>query len=122
MTQRFDRRLSDAEDGFTVQDFELWWLLIFPVFFGLGRLAARWTCARCWARRSMCRPLYFTGLQALVDDELIRAAAALAEAVRHQPRAAEGLQVALARLYCKRGEHDLAIRQLTACCKTTPMT
>ena len=24
-----------------MQDFELWWLLVFPVFFGLGWLAAR---------------------------------------------------------------------------------
>ena len=47
-----------------------------------------------------------------MDDETDRAAAALAEVVVPPARAAE-LQKALARLYRKRGEHDLAIRQLT---------
>ena len=42
-----------------------------------------------------------------------RAAAALAEVVRHQPRAPPSCRRKLARLYRKRGEHDLAIRQLT---------
>lgn len=95
-----------------MQDFELWWLLVFPVFFGLGWLAARVDMREVLGQAKHVPASYFTGLQALVDDETDRAAAALAEVVRHQPRAAE-LQVALARLYRKRGEHDLAIRQLT---------
>jgi lipopolysaccharide biosynthesis regulator YciM len=95
-----------------VQDFELWWLLVFPVFFGLGWLAARVDMREVLGQARRVPASYFTGLQALVDDKTEQAASALAEVVRHQPRAAE-LHVALARLYRKRGEHDLAIRLLT---------
>lgn len=71
-----------------MQDFELWWLLIFPVFFGLGWLAARVDMREVLGQAKHVPASYFTGLQALVDDETDRAAAALAEVVRHQPRAA----------------------------------
>ena len=40
-----------------MQDFELWWLLIFPVFFGLGWLAARVDMREVLGQGSMCRSL-----------------------------------------------------------------
>ena len=52
-----------------MQDFELWWLLVFPVFFGLGWLAARVDMREVLGQARRVPASYFTGLQALVDDK-----------------------------------------------------
>ena len=92
-----------------MQEFELWWLLVFPVFFGLGWLAARIDMREVLASARAVPASYFKGLTALVDADDNEAVRRLAEVARTQPKAVE-LQVALGKLYRRRGENDLAIR------------
>lgn len=92
-----------------MQDFELWWLLVFPVFFGLGWLAARIDMRAVMEQARAVPASYFRGLHALLDDNTEEAVAELTEVARAQPRAFE-LALALGRLHRRRGENDLAIR------------
>ncbi|MCW3481378.1 lipopolysaccharide assembly protein LapB [Neisseriaceae bacterium JH1-16] len=90
-------------------DLDLWWLLLFPAFFGLGWFAAR-VDMRTVLKQAMAVPSgFFKGLDALVDDKTDVAAGALAEVARQHPAALE-LQLTLGKLYRKRGENDRAIR------------
>ena len=95
-----------------MQDFELWWLLVFPVFFGLGWFAARVDMRAVLGQAKAIPAAYFKTLLALVNNHSDRAVEALTEVVRHAPRDHE-LPLVLAQLHKKRGEHDLAIRLLT---------
>ena len=90
-------------------DFELWWLLIFPLFFALGWLAARIDMRAVSAGARKLPTNYFRGLAALVDDDTSEASRRLAEVARQEPGALD-LQIALGKLYRRRGENDLAIR------------
>ena len=92
-----------------MQDFELWWLLVFPVFFGLGWLAARIDMREVLRAAEVVPSSYFRGLSALVADNTEHAVQALAMVAKNQPRERE-LQLALGQLYRRRGENDLAIR------------
>lgn len=90
-------------------ELDLWWLLLFPAFFGLGWLAAR-VDMRAVLKQAKAVPAgYFKGLDALVEDKTDVAAQSLAEVARQQPTALE-LQLTLGKLYRKRGENDRAIR------------
>lgn len=94
-------------------ELELWWLVLclifYPVFFGLGWLAAR-VDLRSVLKQAMAVPgNFYRALDALVEQKTDIAAQALAEVSQQQSGTVE-LQVTLGKLYRRRGEHDKAIR------------
>lgn len=90
-------------------ELDLWWLLLFPAFFGLGWFAARVDMRTVLKQAKAVPTGFFRGLDALVEDKTDIAASALAEVARQQGSALE-LQHTLGKLYRKRGENDRAIR------------
>ncbi|WP_434778879.1 lipopolysaccharide assembly protein LapB [Neisseria sp. Ec49-e6-T10] len=90
-------------------ELEIWWLLLCPLFFGMGWLAAR-IDMRTVLKHAMSIPSgFFKSLDALVENKTDVAAEALNEVTRQQPGALE-LQLTLGKLYRRRGENDKAIR------------
>ncbi len=90
-------------------DFQLWWLLSWPLFFGLGWLAAR-IDIRHLVRESRSLPRsYLSGLNFLLKEQPDKAIDAFLEAVRIDPQTVE-LHFALGNLFRRRGELDRAIR------------
>lgn len=90
-------------------DFEFWWLLSWPLFFGLGWLAAR-IDIRHLVRESRKLPRsYLSGLNFLLSEQPDKAIDAFLEAVRVDPQTVE-LHFALGNLFRRRGELDRAIR------------
>ncbi len=90
-------------------EFELWWLLAFPLFFVLG-----WTAARVdikhLVRESRALPgSYFKGLNFLLNEQPDKAIDAFLEAAKLDPETME-LHFALGNLFRRRGEADRAIR------------
>ena len=90
-------------------EFELWWLLVIPLFFGLGWLAARIDMRAVILSARKLPTDYFKGLSALVDGDTAEASRRLTEVARQEPDVLE-LQVSVGKLYRRRGENDLAIR------------
>jgi len=90
-------------------EFEYWWLLGFPLFFGLGWLAAR-IDIRHLVRESRALPRsYFRGLNFLLNEQPDKAIEAFLEVVKVDPETVE-LHFALGSLFRRRGEYDRAIR------------
>lgn len=90
-------------------DFEYWWLLALPLFFGLGWLAAR-IDIRHLVRESRALPRsYFKGLNFLLNEQPDKAIEAFIEVVKVDPETVE-LHFALGSLFRRRGEYDRAIR------------
>ena len=90
-------------------DFQLWWLLAFPLFFALGWVAARIDIGHV-VRDSRSLPRsYFKGLNFLVNEQPDKAIEAFLEAVKVDPQTIE-LHFALGSLFRRRGETDRAIR------------
>ena len=90
-------------------EFEYWWLLGFPLFFGLGWLAAR-IDIRHLVRESRALPRsYFRGLNFLLSEQPDKAIEAFIEVVKVDPETVE-LHFALGSLFRRRGEYDHAIR------------
>lgn len=90
-------------------EFELWWLLAFPLFFALGWIAARIDIKHL-VRESRALPRsYFAGLNFLVNEQPDRAIESFIEAVKVDPHTVE-LHFALGSLFRRRGETDRAIR------------
>jgi lipopolysaccharide biosynthesis regulator YciM len=90
-------------------EFEYWWLLGFPLFFGLGWLAAR-IDIRHLLRESRALPSsYFKGLNFLLNEQPDKAIEAFIEVVKVDPETIE-LHFALGSLFRRRGEYDRAIR------------
>ncbi|WP_374340196.1 lipopolysaccharide assembly protein LapB [Methyloversatilis sp.] len=90
-------------------EIELWWLLVLPLFFALGWLAAR-IDIRHLVRESRALPRsYFAGLNFLLNEQPDRAIDSFIEATSKDPQTAE-LQFALGNLYRRRGETDRAIQ------------
>ncbi|MGE0800951.1 MAG: lipopolysaccharide assembly protein LapB [Lautropia sp.] len=90
-------------------EFEYWWLLAIPLFFGLGWLAAR-SDGRLATRAPDNLPsAYFKGLNFLLNEQPDKAIDAFVEVVRIEPEAVE-LHFALGALFRRRGETDRAIR------------
>jgi len=90
-------------------DFEFWWLLVLPLFFGMGWLAAR-IDIRHVVRESRALPLsYFKGLNFLLDEQPDKAIEAFNEVVKVAPETVE-LHFALGSLFRRQGEVDRAIR------------
>jgi lipopolysaccharide biosynthesis regulator YciM len=90
-------------------EFELWWLIVIPVFFGLGWVASR-IDARHLIRQSLQLPdAYFKGLNFLLNEQPDKAIDAFVDVVKLDPETVE-LHFALGNLFRRRGETDRAIR------------
>lgn len=90
-------------------EFENWWLLSMPVFFGLGWIAAR-VDIRQLVSESRSLPLsYFKGLNFLLNEQPDKAIDAFIEIVKLDPETVE-LHFALGNLFRRRGETERAIR------------
>jgi lipopolysaccharide biosynthesis regulator YciM len=89
-------------------EFEFWWLLVLPLFFTLGWLAARVDLKQLLAESSALPAAYFKGLNFLITDQQDKAIEAFTEAVQANTESLE-LHFALGSLFRRRGEVDRAI-------------
>ncbi|MDP1652892.1 MAG: lipopolysaccharide assembly protein LapB [Rhodocyclaceae bacterium] len=90
-------------------EIELWWLLVLPVFFGFGWLAARIDIHHLLSESRALPRSYFTGLNFLLNEQPDKAIEAFLEAAKIDPETVE-LHFALGSLFRRRGETDRAIR------------
>lgn len=90
-------------------EFEFWWLLAFPLFFGLGWLAARIDIKQLMSESRALPLSYFRGLNFLLNEQPDKAIEAFIEVVKVDPQTIE-LHFALGSLFRRRGEVDRAIR------------
>jgi lipopolysaccharide biosynthesis regulator YciM len=90
-------------------EFEYWWLLGFPLFFGLGWIAARIDIRSIVSESRALPRSYFTGLNFLLNEQPDKAIEAFIEVVKVDPETIE-LHFALGSLFRRRGEYDRAIR------------
>lgn len=90
-------------------DFEFWWLLAFPLFFGLGWLAARIDIKHLVSESRTLPLSYFKGLNFLLNEQPDKAIEAFNEVVKVDPQTVE-LHFALGSLFRRRGEIERAIR------------
>jgi lipopolysaccharide assembly protein B len=90
-------------------EFEYWWLLGFPIFFGLGWLAARVDIKHLVKDSRSLPTSYFKGLNFLLNEQPDKAIEAFIEVVKVDPETVE-LHFALGSLFRRRGEYDRAIR------------
>lgn len=90
-------------------EFELWMLLIFPLFFGMGWLAARIDIKELLSESGALPQSYFQGLNFLLNEQQDKAIEAFIEVVKVDPQTVE-LHFALGSLFRRRGEVDRALR------------
>lgn len=90
-------------------DFEPWMLLVFPLFFGMGWLAARIDIKELLSESSALPRSYFQGLNFLLNEQQDQAIEAFIEVVKVDPQTVE-LHFALGSLFRRRGEVNRAIR------------
>lgn len=90
-------------------EFEPWMLLIFPLFFGMGWLAARIDIKQLLSESSVLPRSYFQGLNFLLNEQQDKAIDAFIEVVKIDPQTIE-LHFALGSLFRRRGEVDRALR------------
>src|SRR5450830_1499786 len=90
-------------------EFEFWWLLGIPVFFGLGWIAARVDINQLISESRTLPRGYFRGLNFLLNEQPDKAIDAFIEIVRLDPETAD-MHFALGNLFRRRGETERAIR------------
>ena len=90
-------------------EFETWWLLAIPFFFGLGWIAARVDINQLVSESRSLPRGYFKGLNFLLNEQPDKAIDAFIEIVKLDPETAE-LHFALGNLFRRRGETERAIR------------
>jgi lipopolysaccharide assembly protein B len=90
-------------------EFEYWWLLALPLFFGLGWLAARIDIRHLVSESRALPRSYFQGLNFLLNEQPDKAIESFIEVVKVDPQTVE-LHFALGSLFRRRGEYDRAIR------------
>ncbi|PWF54575.1 lipopolysaccharide assembly protein LapB [Massilia glaciei] len=90
-------------------DFELWWLLGIPVFFGLGWVAARVDIKQLVSESRTLPSGYFKGLNFLLNEQPDKAIDAFIEIVKLDSESAD-MHFALGNLFRRRGEIERAIR------------
>ncbi len=90
-------------------ELEFWWLVAFPVFFGLGWLAARIDIKQIMMESRTLPRSYFKGLNFLLNEQPDKAIEAFIEVVKVDPETVE-LHFALGSLFRRRGETERAIR------------
>lgn len=88
--------------------FEYWWLLIPPLFFALGWVAARVDIKQLIAESTTLPAAYFKGLNFLISSQYHKAVDAFSEAIHANADSLE-LHFALGSLFRKTGETDRAI-------------
>ena len=89
-------------------EFEFWWLLILPLFFALGWVAARVDIKQLLSESSALPAAYFKGLNFLISNQNDKAVEAFSEAVEANTDSLE-LHFALGSLFRRTGETDRAI-------------
>lgn len=90
-------------------DFEPWWLIIVPILFGLGWVAARVDIRQMLSETRNLPDSYFKGLNFILNEEPDRAIDAFIEVAKLDPETTE-LHFALGSLFRRRGEMERAIR------------
>lgn len=90
-------------------EFQPWMLLVFPLFFGMGWLAARFDVKELLDESSSLPRSYFEGLNFLLNEQQDEAIEAFIEVVKVDPQTIE-LHFALGSLFRRRGEVNRAIR------------
>jgi lipopolysaccharide biosynthesis regulator YciM len=90
-------------------EFEFWWLLALPVFFGMGWVAARVDLRTLLSESRQLPSSYFRGLNFLLNEQPDKAIEAFLLVAKENPQTVE-LQFALGSLFRRRGEVDRAIR------------
>jgi lipopolysaccharide biosynthesis regulator YciM len=90
-------------------EFEYWWLIGFPLFFGLGWLAARIDIRHLLTESRQLPRSYFKGLNFLLNEQPDKAIEAFIEVVKVDKETIE-LHFALGSLFRRRGETERAIR------------
>ncbi|MCK9201097.1 MAG: lipopolysaccharide assembly protein LapB [Gallionella sp.] len=90
-------------------EFEPWMLLVFPLFFGMGWLAARIDIKDMLSESKALPHSYFQGLNFLLNEQQDKAIEAFIEVVKVDPQTIE-LHFALGSLFRRRGEVDRALR------------
>jgi lipopolysaccharide biosynthesis regulator YciM len=90
-------------------EFEVWWLVAFPLFFGLGWLAARIDIKHLVTESRSVPRTYFRGLNFLLNEQPDKAIEAFIEVVKVDPETVD-LHFALGSLFRRRGETERAIR------------
>jgi lipopolysaccharide assembly protein B len=90
-------------------EFEFWWLIAFPIFFGLGWLAARIDIKHLLTESRTVPRSYFRGLNFLLNEQPDKAIEAFIEVVKVDPETVD-LHFALGSLFRRRGETERAIR------------
>lgn len=84
-------------------------LLVFPLFFGMGWLAARMDIKQLLDESSALPRSYFQGLHFLLNEQQDKAIDAFIEVVKVDPQTVD-LHFALGSLFRRRGEVDRALR------------
>jgi len=92
--------------GFEIQ---LWWLVVLPLFFAFGWIAARIDIDHLLRESRALPRSYFKGLNFLLNEQPDKAIDVFIEAARVDPETIE-LHFALGNLFRRRGETDRAIR------------
>jgi lipopolysaccharide assembly protein B len=90
-------------------DLDYWWLLLIPVVFGLGWMAARFDVKHLLSESANLPRSYFRGLNFLLNEQPDQAIDAFIEVVKLDPETTE-LHFALGSLFRRRGETERAIR------------
>ncbi len=90
-------------------EFEIWWLLGIPFFFGLGWIAARVDIRHVVSESRSLPRAYYKGLNALLDEHPDKAIDLFVEIARLDPETAE-LHFALGKLFRRRGDIERAVR------------
>src|SRR5207302_6003354 len=108
-TGLFVRTASAAATGPLAMEFDFWWLLGFPLFFGLGWIAARIDIKHLVSESRALPQSYFKGLNFLLNEQPDKAIEAFIEVVKVEPQTIE-LHFALGSLFRRRGEVERAIR------------
>lgn len=92
-----------------MMEFETWWVLAVPLFFGLGWFASRLDARQAPRASGQLPDAYFRGLNFLLNEQPDKAIDAFIDVVRLDPETIE-LHFALGNLFRRRGETDRAIR------------
>ncbi|RJG04036.1 lipopolysaccharide assembly protein LapB [Noviherbaspirillum sedimenti] len=90
-------------------EFQIWWLLGMPVFFGLGWIAARVDIRQLISESRSLPKGYYNGLNFLLNEQPDKAIDAFIDILKLDPESAE-LHFALGSLFRRRGETERAIR------------
>jgi len=89
-------------------EFEYWWLLVLPLFFTLGWIAARVDIKQLISESTALPAAYFKGLNFLISDQHDKAVETFSEAIQANTDSLE-LHFALGSLFRRTGETDRAI-------------